>query len=44
MADQPRALDRSRIGEGPLTTLTAEELAALERALLGLAEAGLAVL
>ena len=35
MADQPRALDGARIGEGPLATLTAEELAALERALLG---------
>lgn len=35
MADQPRALDRSRIGDGPLTTLTTEELADLERALLG---------
>lgn len=35
MADQPRALDRGRIGDGPLTTLTAEELAALERALRG---------
>jgi mRNA interferase MazF len=35
MADQPRALDRSRNGEGPLTTRTAEELAALERVLLG---------
>jgi len=40
MADQPRALDRSRIGEGPITTLTAEELAALERALLGVLALG----
>jgi mRNA interferase MazF len=40
MADQPRALDRSRIGEGPLTTLTAEERAALERALLGVLALG----
>ena len=40
MAEQPRALDRNRIGEGPLTRLSAEEMAALERALraaLGLA-------
>lgn len=32
MAEQVRALDRSRFGDGPLATLTAEELAALERA------------
>jgi mRNA interferase MazF len=40
MAEQPRSLDRNRIGEGPLTRLSAEEMAALERALratLGLA-------
>jgi len=40
MAEQPRALDRNRIGEGPLTRLSAEEMAALEQALraaLGLA-------
>ena len=40
MAEQPRTLDRNRIGEGPLTRLSAEEMAALERALraaLGLA-------
>ena len=35
MAEQPRALDRTRIGEGPLTTLSAEEMAALELALRG---------
>ncbi len=35
MADQPRSLDRSRLGDGPLTALTTEELAELERALLG---------
>ena len=34
VVDQPRALDRSRIGEGPLATLTAEELARVERSLL----------
>jgi len=33
MADQPRALDRSRIGDGPLTSLSRDELAALELAL-----------
>jgi mRNA interferase MazF len=33
MAEQPRALDRARLGEGPLTRLTAEELLKLERAL-----------
>ena len=33
MAEQPRALDRTRLGEGPLTRLTAEELLKLERAL-----------
>jgi mRNA interferase MazF len=33
MADQVRALDRSRFREGPLATLAPEELAALERAL-----------
>lgn len=31
--DQPRALDRGRIGEGPLTVLTSAELAAVERSL-----------
>lgn len=33
MTDQVRALDRSRFGEGPLTTLTVEELTAVERGL-----------
>jgi mRNA interferase MazF len=33
MAEQPRTLDRARLGEGPLTTLTAEELLKLEQAL-----------
>ena len=40
MAEQPRALDQNRIGEGPLTRLCADEMAALEQALraaLGLA-------
>ncbi len=32
MADQPRALDRARLGDGPLAMLTAAELTALERA------------
>jgi len=39
VVDQPRALDRSRFGEGPLTTLTAEEMTAVEtslRAVLGM--------
>ena len=35
MAEQPRAIDRTRLGEGPLTTLTGPELAALEQALRG---------
>ncbi len=33
VTDQPRALDRSRFGDGPLTTLTAEKMAAVERSL-----------
>jgi mRNA interferase MazF len=33
MAEQPRALDCARLGEGPLTHLTPEELLKLERAL-----------
>jgi mRNA interferase MazF len=33
VVDQPRALDRTRIGDGPLTWLTAAELAAVERSL-----------
>jgi mRNA interferase MazF len=31
--DQPRALDTTRFGEGPLTSLTAEEMAAVENSL-----------
>lgn len=31
ITDQPRALDRDRFGEGPLATLTAEEMAAVEK-------------
>ncbi|MFM9072812.1 MAG: type II toxin-antitoxin system PemK/MazF family toxin [Cyanobium sp.] len=42
LADQPRSLDRSRLGDGPLTTLSREELAELERALLGMLGIGLA--
>jgi mRNA interferase MazF len=33
VTDQPRALDRSRIGEGPLTVLTPEEMAVVEKSL-----------
>lgn len=33
VVDQPRALDRSRFGEGPLTALTVEEMAAVEKSL-----------
>jgi len=33
VVDQPRALDRTRLGEGPLTLLTPAELAAVERSL-----------
>jgi mRNA interferase MazF len=33
VVDQPRALDRTRLGDGPLTSLTAAELAAVERSL-----------
>jgi mRNA interferase MazF len=33
ITDQPRALDRDRFGEGPLATLTAEEMAAVEKSL-----------
>lgn len=31
--DQPRALDTARFGDGPLTTLTAEEMTAVEKSL-----------
>lgn len=34
MPEHTRAIDRKRIGEGPLTTLTKEEMAAVERSLL----------
>jgi len=34
MLEHVRALDRSRFGEGPLATLTAEEMAAVEKSLL----------
>lgn len=33
--EKPRALDPARFGDGPLTTLTAEEMASVERSLLG---------
>jgi mRNA interferase MazF len=33
VVDQPRALDRERFGDGPLTVLTAEEMGAVERSL-----------
>jgi mRNA interferase MazF len=33
VVDQPRALDRARIGDGPLTMLTAAELVTVERSL-----------
>jgi len=34
VVDQPRALDRHRIGEGPLTTLTRSEMDVVEKSLL----------
>lgn len=33
--DKPRALDPARLGDGPLTTLTTEEMAVVERSLRG---------
>jgi mRNA interferase MazF len=33
MVDQPRTLDRNRLGEGPLTRLTAQEQAQVNQAL-----------
>ncbi len=33
IVDQPRALDRTRFGEGPLTRLTVDETAVVERSL-----------
>lgn len=38
MVDQTRALDRSRLGEGPLATLEPEEMAAVEKSLRILAD------
>ncbi|GAB6041931.1 type II toxin-antitoxin system PemK/MazF family toxin [Endothiovibrio diazotrophicus] len=35
VAEQPRAVDRNRFGEGPLTTLTREEMEEVERCLMG---------
>lgn len=35
IVDQPRTLDRSRFGEGPLATLSEEEIISVERAFLG---------
>lgn len=33
VTDQPRAIDRARIGEGPLTSLSQDEMSAVERSL-----------
>ena len=38
--DQPRSLDRSRFGDGPLTTLTMGETAAVERSLKAVLDLG----
>lgn len=35
MPEQTRALDLNRFGDGPLTTLNADEMAAVERSLIG---------
>ena len=35
IVDQPRTLDRSRFGEGPLAILSEEEMTSVERAFLG---------
>jgi mRNA interferase MazF len=35
VVDQPRSLDRARLGEGPLTRLNETELAAVEQSLMG---------
>ena len=35
VVDQPRALDLGRFGDGPLTTLTAGEMAEVETSLKG---------
>ncbi len=34
IVDQPRSLDRARLGDGPLTRLTAEEMATVEKSLM----------
>jgi mRNA interferase MazF len=34
IVDQPRSIDRARFGEGPLTVLTAQEMAKVEKSLL----------
>lgn len=36
VVDQPRALDVDRFGDGPLTNLTTEEMAAVEKSLKGI--------
>jgi mRNA interferase MazF len=36
IVDQPRVLDLGRFGEGPLTSLTAEEMAEVEKSLKGI--------
>jgi len=36
VVNQPRALDLDRFGDGPLTTLTADEMAAAEKSLKGI--------
>lgn len=33
MVEQPRAIDRARFAEGPLTALTVEEMAAVEKSI-----------
>jgi len=35
IVDQPRTLDRSRLGDGPLAILSEEEMVSVERAFLG---------
>lgn len=35
ITDQPRALDRDRFGDGPLATVSTEEMAAVEKSLRG---------
>ena len=36
IVDQPRTLDRSRFGEGPLASLNVQEMGAVERAFMGI--------